>query len=416
MNRKKENVQNLIHIQKRGIQKIIYFKRKNYLKLGIIVFLFLITILLLKIIFSPYFYKLSLKDISKIQGIKYLNRCLNNLNKNKPILNINSSNFNEYPKITVIIPIYNCQKSIKLSLTSVLNQNMTNFEIILINDNSTDNSSIIINEMKNNDNRIKVINNHKNMGTLYSRCIGALNSKGKYIFSLDNDDLFSNEDIFETIFNIAENGNYDIVEFKAFTIPNYQPKIQDLGEYFFNFHPNNLILHQPELGIFPIYRNNKYFPNDFSIWGKCIKTKLYQFSVNTLGKKRYSIYNCWTEDISIIFIIFNFANSFIFVNKYGIFHFYSLITTTFTLDQEHKIFSEIYLLDIIIDFLKEIKVYKKFVVDKAYDILDKIKNYKLSEINKKNLKLSLQKIFDNIYINQIDKIKLKKAFSEYIKS
>ena len=67
---------------------------------------------------------------------------------------------------------------------------MTNFEIILINDYSNDNSSIIINEMKKFDNRIKIINNHRNMGTLYSRSIGALNAKGKYIFALDNDDLF----------------------------------------------------------------------------------------------------------------------------------------------------------------------------------------------------------------------------------
>ena len=58
---------------------------------------------------------------------------------------------------------------------------MTDFEIILINDNSTDNSLKIIRKMKSYDNRIHIINNHKNMGTLYSRCIGVLNSKGKYI-------------------------------------------------------------------------------------------------------------------------------------------------------------------------------------------------------------------------------------------
>ena len=177
-----------------------------------------------------------------------------------------------------------------MSLTSVLNQNLRDFEIILINDNSKDNSSKIINEMKNYDKRIKIINNHKNMGTLYSRCIGVLNSKGKYIFMLDNDDLFLKEDIFEIIYNIAEKDNYDIVEFKAFTIPNYQPDIKDIRQNYFNFHLNNLILHQPELSIFPISRNFKIFPNDFSIWGKCIKRKVYQRSINALGIKRYSIF------------------------------------------------------------------------------------------------------------------------------
>jgi cellulose synthase/poly-beta-1,6-N-acetylglucosamine synthase-like glycosyltransferase len=132
---------------------------------------------------------LSFENISKMRGINYLNKCLISLNKTKQTSNFNF-NFNlfEIPKITVIIPVYNCQKSIELSLTSILNQNMTDFEIILINDNSTDNSLKIIRKMKSYDNRIRIINNHKNMGTLYSRSIGVLNSKGKYIFMLDNDD------------------------------------------------------------------------------------------------------------------------------------------------------------------------------------------------------------------------------------
>jgi glycosyltransferase involved in cell wall biosynthesis len=361
------------------------------------------------------FFIYSFEHISKIQGIKYLNRCLNNLNKSKIISDFNLLNFKEYPKITVIIPVYNSQNSIKLSLTSVLSQNIPEFEIILINDNSSDNSSIIINEMIKCDNRIKVINNHKNMGTLYSRSIGVLSAKGKYIFALDNDDIFLNENIFKKIYNIAEKFDYDIVEFKAFDIPNYQPEIQDIKQHYFNFHPNNLILHQPELGIFPIFRNNEYFSNDFLIWGKCIRTKLYQMSINILGKKRYSIYNCWTEDISIIIVIFNLANSYIFVNKYGIFHLNSIITSTFTLHQDHKIFSEIYLLEIIIDYLKETEYQKKIVVSKAFEIFNKIENYKLSEVNRKYLDLILQKILICNYLNQNDKKILKQKFSELIK-
>ena len=290
--------------------------------------------------------------ISKLKSINYLNKCFENLKiikKNAKIYNINFFNFglnifNKNPKISVIIPIYNCQNSIELSLSSIQNQNMKDFEIILVNDYSNDNSSKIINKLKNIDNRIKIINNQKNMGTLYSRCIGVLNAKGKYIFALDNDDTFLDEDIFETIYYIAQKYCYDIVEFKSFNIPNYHPKINEIKNNFRNFHPNNLILHQPELGLFPISRNNKYYSNDFLIWGKSIKTKIYKMAINALGKKKYSVFNCWTEDISILFIIFNLANSFIFVNKYGIFHLNSKITNTYKLKREHKIFAEIYLL------------------------------------------------------------------------
>lgn len=361
----------------------------------------------------------NLKNISKLKGINYLNLCLKHLNKRKTTSIFNIFNFKyleikKRPKITIIIPVFNCQKSIRLSLTSVLNQKMNDFEIILVNDNSNDNSLKIINKMKMDDNRIKIINNQKNMGTLYSRCIGALNAKGQYIFSLDNDDLFLDEDVFQTIYNLANKEKYDIVEFKAFTIPNYHPQIKDIKENYFNFHPSNLILHQPELRIFPICRKNKFHVNDFLVWAKCIKTKIYKKSVNILGKKRYSVYNCWTEDISIIFVIFNLANSFIFLNKYGIFHLTSKKTASYILDSDHKIFAEIFLLDIIFYILKERKKYSQFIVSKVYDIFKKINKNKLNKINKHFLKSILQKIMDYNYINEKDKILMKKKLSKFI--
>ena len=90
-----------------------------------------------------------------------------------------SSYFNDSPKIIVVIPCYNSEKYIKHTIRSVQNQNMKNFEIIVINDNSKDNSLNIIESLQKEDKRIKILNNNKNMGTLYSRSIGALNSKGE---------------------------------------------------------------------------------------------------------------------------------------------------------------------------------------------------------------------------------------------
>ena len=117
---------------------------------------------------------------------------------------------------------------------------MSDFEIIIINDFSIDKSLNIIKKIQKEDKRIKVINNKKNMGTLYSRCIGTLNSKGEYIFPLDNDDIFSTEDLFEYIYNIADKYNYDIVEFKSFDVPNYNNlNIKKMKDNFFNHHPNN---------------------------------------------------------------------------------------------------------------------------------------------------------------------------------
>ena len=118
--------------------------------------------------------------------------------------NIQSHNPNNLIKISVVIPVYNCEKTIKAAVRSIQNQNMAEIEIILVNDFSKDNSLSIINELMNEDPRISLINNEKNMGALYSRNIGILKAKGKYVMNLDNDDMFMDSDVFDTIFEEAE--------------------------------------------------------------------------------------------------------------------------------------------------------------------------------------------------------------------
>ena len=346
------------------------------------------------------------KKLSKKKALDYMNICL------KEILLYNISfNVNNFPKISVVIPLYNCEKNIKYTIRSVQNQNIKNIEIILINDNSKDGSLNVIKSLQKEDKRIKILNNNKNMGTLYSRSIGTLMSKGAYIFPLDNDDMFSNEDIFENIYDIAQNQKFDIVEFKTFDVPNYINKKKKLSDNFFNHHPHNLILHQPELNLFPISKNDEYYENDYHVWGKCIISKLYKKAINALGKKRYSIYNCWTEDIIILLIIFKYANSFIFINKYGIIHMENNVTTTYSLDFELKIISEINLLEIIIDFLKETPIYEKYAVSKALSLGKMNIIPYMNETNKLYLKKVLNKLMNNKFINDDDKNKINDIFN-----
>ena len=133
------------------------------------------------------------KKIQIENGKIYLNKCLKEILIN-PILNKAKK-----PKISVIIPVYNCEKTIISSIRSIQNQNLSEIEILLVNDFSKDNTLKIINDLKKVDSRIIIINNNKNMGTLYSRCIGVLKAKGIYLFSLDNDDMFFDYDVFDYI-------------------------------------------------------------------------------------------------------------------------------------------------------------------------------------------------------------------------
>ena len=91
------------------------------------------------------------------------------------------------PKISVLMPVYNCEKFLKEAIDSILNQTFDNLEYIIINDGSTDNSLNIINSYK--DKRIKIINNSKNIGISRSLNKGISHATGKFIARQDADDI-----------------------------------------------------------------------------------------------------------------------------------------------------------------------------------------------------------------------------------
>ena len=372
---------------------------------------FYIKLILLIIIINLFFFRKKLLYPKRIEILKkgksYINKCLRNFLIRKFLNNPESLKF---PKISTIIPLFNCQKTIIPTIRSIQNQNISEFEIILVNDNSTDNTSSIIHDLQSQDSRIVIINNKKNMGTLYSRCVGVLNSKGKYIFPLDNDDMFFNEDTFDFIYKIGVSGKYDIVEFKTISIENYSENVRNIIDHPLSFHENNLILHQPELGLFPIFNHSSCGHFDINIWGKSIKSEIYKKSVNDFGPKRYYNFVSWAEDTIMSFILLNTAQSFIFTHKYGIIHVNSPSTSTYTQTENLKIFGEIFLMDIIFDFSKG-NISKNCVIDliinKAY--------FKMAKNEKDILyiKSIFQKIIECDYITKNNKERLMKSFPTY---
>lgn len=91
------------------------------------------------------------------------------------------------PKITVLMPVYNGEKYLKEAIDSILNQTFTDFEFLIINDGSTDNSEEIIKSYK--DPRIKLIKNEENLGIIKTLNKGLDLAKGKYIIRMDADDI-----------------------------------------------------------------------------------------------------------------------------------------------------------------------------------------------------------------------------------
>jgi len=90
--------------------------------------------------------------------------------------------------LSIIIPIYNVEKYLSTTLDCVLNQTFRDFELILVNDGSTDSSSEICDQYAKNDSRIKVIHK-KNEGVSEARNIGVAEARGDYIGFVDSDDI-----------------------------------------------------------------------------------------------------------------------------------------------------------------------------------------------------------------------------------
>ena len=124
---------------------------------------------------------------------------------------------------SIIAPIYNSSNYLIEMIESVMNQTYQNWELILIDDKSTDNSKEIIIRFSNNDNRIIPIFLEQNKGVGYARNIGLENSKGEFIAFLDSDDYWH------------PNKLQDQIEFIINT------KIDIVSNYYFNVDENSVI-------------------------------------------------------------------------------------------------------------------------------------------------------------------------------
>jgi teichuronic acid biosynthesis glycosyltransferase TuaG len=90
--------------------------------------------------------------------------------------------------VSVIIPYFKKKEFIFDCINSILKQKYKNFEIIIVNDECSDESRLILKDIANKDSRIRVINNKKNLGPGLSRNIGIKKSKGKFLAFIDADD------------------------------------------------------------------------------------------------------------------------------------------------------------------------------------------------------------------------------------
>ena len=202
------------------------------------------------------------------------------------------------------MPIYNKEKYIDKCIQSIQNQTLKDIEIIAVNDCSTDNSLKKLMNLAINDDRIKIVNNDKNHGLLYSRAMGITNSSGEYLINIDPDDTLYDKENLEYLYNTIIKFNADIITFDIFDEKrNKIIKCQNKGE----------IQKQPKLFESLFTKSNSI--KEYVIWNKLIKKeiflKAYEFFKNEIFNLRWN----YDEDEIWNILVNRYAETKLCVNK-----------------------------------------------------------------------------------------------------
>lgn len=208
--------------------------------------------------------------------------------------------------ISIIVPIYNTSKYLPQCIKSILSQSYRNFELILVNDASSDNSLEICEIYKKKDQRIVIINKNNNEGVDKARFAGLNISNGKYILFIDSDDWLEGTDILSQIYDKAEETGADYVEMGMQHVMDRHSLIKEIS-----ISPIKGYINNPELF-------NKYYKTFFgyniisiNIWGK-----LYRKS--TLDKANLQPSNlCMGEDLLFNLMLFPHLKSIYILDTIG---------------------------------------------------------------------------------------------------
>ena len=201
----------------------------------------------------------------------------------------------ENPKISIVISVYNGEGLLKPGLRSVQNQNLLDIEIIIVDDGSKDNSVNLIKNLMEEDPRIILLENKINKGILYTKGIGVLNAKGKYVMTLDVDDVYSSRYAFSELYFEAEKNNLDILGFASM---GGGINIHEEEKYKYHYYETPVIF-QPKVleKIYSFEGNGQVKRTGLVIWNYFFRTNIFIKSINQIDKKYMGINLQFNDDL-----------------------------------------------------------------------------------------------------------------------
>ena len=275
-----------------------------------------------------------------------------------------------------------------------------------MNDCSNDTSLSILNNLAQKDNRIKVINNDKNHGLLYSRAMGILNSSGDYLMDLDPDDIINDNESLEYLYNQSQLTKVDIIQFSVF--------FKDIN-WTYKCTYNKKILRQPKL--FKSIFSKSFKLTDSLIVNKLIKKEIFlkayeDFSIAIYnGNWNYFEDNIWNIlvnkyaksklCIDKLVYIYNNNNDSLTKNRYTEIEFRNLL-------YGYEIYKHI--------FQKESE--KKYLIAESYVLFNKLKSDLkfLLLINDNSIKTHIKSIFKFVLNNYAFSLKTRNDINNFLKS
>lgn len=202
------------------------------------------------------------------------------------------------PKLSVIVPVYNVERYLHRCIDSILNQTFKDFELILINDGSTDKSGTICDYYKLKDTRVRVIHKQNN-GVSISRNLGLKKSKGEFISFIDSDD-YINKYMFESLINIITSENADIAccSFK---------RVEANVEQCSNNNINHIKIYTAEKALedYLSYKCEQEKHLHTVLWNKIYKRELFdniEFPSNKIFEDGYVMYKLLGKSNKIVFL------------------------------------------------------------------------------------------------------------------
>lgn len=198
------------------------------------------------------------------------------------------------PKVTVIVPVYNVEAYVGKCVDSILKQSFSDFELILVNDGSTDSGGAICDGYAEKDKRVRVIH-QKNAGLGGARNTGIEDARGEYILFVDSDDSIEPQTL-ETAVAKADRLQADILAFSF--------RSMDENGNTLSVFKENLPKEKP---LSPV-RDKQVFLSSPSAWNKLYRRELFMKSGVRFPPR------VWYEDVRTTFKLFLLAKSIVFTD------------------------------------------------------------------------------------------------------